>query len=79
MTGAGALRGARTPFQPAVAACAFHAASSSFSFSRVMPARTSARRSAGRAPYHAIRSCTVVANGRNVSPAAIAFALLTVP
>jgi len=58
---------------------AFQAASSSASFSRVMPARGLAWRSAGSEWNHASRSATVVASGRIVIPAANARALLTVP
>src|SRR5690606_6714830 len=67
---------AAVPPQPCFA---IHAFRTSASFSRLMPARTSAWRSAGRLRNQASRSATVVARGRKVRPAAIARALLTAP
>jgi hypothetical protein len=54
-----------------------HADRTAFSRSADNPARSSARRSAGSLRNHSIVSAAVVANARNVSPAATALALDT--
>ena len=55
--------------RPGYAPCARHAASSSASRSRLMPAPNAAWRSAGSESNQASRSATVVASGRNVAGA----------